>query len=164
MKIRSLSVKMLIGGCFLVLALGNINAQTLAPPGPDQEKSWDLSQLLGMTPPQAIEILGPPSEVYTLKVAEAIWQPVFYYPQQIYLFFQQNRVWQVRMDRRYGESFQGISMGMSRESVLTILGSPKTEDPGFLLYDLPYSSFPRRWRIILTEGKVSDIFIYRSDF
>ncbi|OHD12377.1 MAG: hypothetical protein A2Z96_02195 [Spirochaetes bacterium GWB1_48_6] len=127
-------------------------------------ETWDVTQLLGLTPPQAMEILGIPTEIYPLKVTETQWQPILYYPKNIYLFLHQNRVWQLRLDNRYTEAFQGIKMGMGKLEIVELMGPPLGEEETFLIYNLKYKNFPRRLRLILSEGKLTDIFVYRSDF
>lgn len=127
-------------------------------------QEWDPGSVLGQTPTEAITVLGPPREVLAQRVVEETWQPVFYYDKFLYLFWTRNRVWQVRLDRRYTEGFQGLTMGLGKAEVLNRLGPALQDTENELIYSLPYKSFPRRLRLVFTQGALTDAFFYRSDF
>ena len=92
-----------------------------AQPAPPVEE-LDLPSLVGLTLPEAYERFGAPLEVFSSRGAEP-WQDdvVFFYPANLYLFWFQNRVWQVRVDARFIGSFLNLAMGRSREEVLAAL-------------------------------------------
>ena len=93
------------------------------------------------------------------------WQDdvVFYYPQHLYLFWYQNRVWQVRLDQRYAGEFLGLKMGQSREAALAALGSPFKELSDSLVYQLEDRGYPVRARLYFENGLLRDAYCFRGD-
>jgi hypothetical protein len=90
---------------------------------------------------------------------------VFYYADNLYLFWFQNRVWQVRMDARYSGPVLGkISLGQSREEVVSELGLPFHSDDESIMYNLPPLGYPLRIRLFFEDSRLSDVYIYRGDF
>lgn len=127
-----------------------------------------LESLLGMTLAQAFTEFGPPEDVFPVRGQQA-WEDdvVFYYPDHTYLFWFKNRVWQVRADRRYTSQVLGVSMGEDQSSVNATLGTPFWSDSDseiFNIEDLAYRGYPIRARLFFTDGKLSDLYIYRADF
>jgi len=127
----------------------------------------DLSNLVGLTLPEAIERFGAPTEVFAARGAED-WQDdvVFFYPSHLYLFWNQNRVWQARVDERYSGSFlasRALAMGAGRTEVLTLLGPPMRELGDSLVYHLEDRGYPVRLRLYFREGLLADAYCYRGD-
>jgi hypothetical protein len=124
----------------------------------------DLPELVGLTLAEALERLGAPAEVSTVRGEEA-WQDdvVFFYPRHLYLFWYQNRVWQARLDDRYEGRFLGLGMGASRAEVLAALGSPMKELEGSLVYQLEDRGYPVRLRLYFEEERLVDAYCYRAD-
>lgn len=130
--------------------------------------SRQLDSLLGMTLAEAFREFGPPEEVFPVRGQQA-WEDdvVFYYPDHTYLFWFRNRVWQVRADRRYASEALGVRMGEGESSVNAKLGPPFWSDTAseiFNIADLASRGFPIRARLFFTDGKLSDLYIYRADF
>lgn len=127
----------------------------------------DLSGLVGLTPPEAFERFGAPAEVFAARGAEN-WQDdvVFFYPSHLYLFWNQNRVWQARVDERYSGSFlasRALAMGAGRTEVLALLGPPMRELGDSLVYHLEDRGYPVRLRLYFREGLLADAYCYRGD-
>jgi len=121
---------------------------------------------LGWTLFQAIEDLGSPNEVFPLR-GEQSWHDdvVFYYDSDhFYLFWWDNRVWQIRFDKRYTGLILGLSMGTARKDVLAALGTAFMETDKDVYYQLPDRGFPVRARLVFEKEKLVDVYIYRSDF
>ncbi len=89
---------------------------------------------------------------------------VYYYDSYVYLFWYDNRVWQVRLDKRYEGSLGGVFMGDPKEKVLELLGAPFYADGESIIYNLPDRGYPVRIRLFFEEDLLSDLYIYRSDF
>jgi hypothetical protein len=123
------------------------------------------SLALGMTPVQAIQSFGAPHSMY-IQPGPAEWQQdiVFYYSDHSYLYWFNNRVWQVRFDRRHGEPIFGISMASSLSRVRNQLGEPLFESESELIYPVVERGFPLRARFIFEDTRLIEVFIYRSDF
>ncbi len=142
----------------LLLALAASSAQA------QDVQSLDLPALVGLTPAEALERLGAPAEVSAVRGEEA-WQDdvVFFYPQHLYLFWYQNRVWQVRLDALYQGGFLGLAMGASRSAVRQALGAPMKELEDSVVYQLEERGYPVRLRLYFEEERLVDLYCYRGD-
>jgi len=140
----------------LLLAASSAPAQTV--------EGEELPELVGLTLAESLERLGAPAEVFALRGEEA-WQDdvVFFYPQHLYLFWYQNRVWQVRLDAGYEGRFLGLGMGSRRAEVLAALGSPMKELPDSLIYQLEDRGYPVRLRLYFEEERLVDAYCFRAD-
>lgn len=128
--------------------------------------SRDLPSLLGLTLTQAFTEFAPPEEVFPLRGAAA-WQDdvVFYYPDHSYLFWFRDRVWQVRVDRRFDlPVLGGITIGSSIADVESILGTPFHTGEHSLIFILPDQGYPVRARLFFENDKLIDLYVYRGDF
>ncbi|MCL2792981.1 MAG: hypothetical protein FWD87_07800 [Spirochaetaceae bacterium] len=129
--------------------------------------------LLGLTPAEVIAQLGAPGFVYPLR-GSAHWQDnvIFYYDSNhLYLFFFDNRVWQVRYDHRSRDMLIGITPGMAKTTVREILGTPYYSGDNEDIFlnpagiTRPRRGFPIRLRLIYDQNNnLYDIYLYRGDF
>jgi hypothetical protein len=125
----------------------------------------DLGRFIGMQPQEAIAELGAPAEIFTLRGEEAGEDDVvFYYPRHLYLFWFDNRVWQVRLDRRYNGEIRGLKMGVPRREVLSVLGIPLAELEDSLVYELSDRGYPVRLRLFFGSDGLNDVYCYRGDY
>lgn len=123
-------------------------------------------EAIGLTLEQAITTFGYPDSMYVYRGEEA-WQDdvVFYYPNHLYLFWYNDRVWQLRLDNRYTAPFLGLSMGDTREKVTEVLGSPLGAEENWEVYQMVSDGFSIRARIFYSEdGVINDVYIYRGDY
>jgi hypothetical protein len=120
----------------------------------------DPAQIVGLTLESVYARYGVPESVYAVRGAEE-WQDdvVFVYQDRdLYVF--RDRVWQVGL-----KSALGISLGDSAGMAFLMLGEGVQSFDGRLIYSLPSRSWPLQLRLDLDEaGKVTAIYIYRSDF
>jgi hypothetical protein len=125
----------------------------------------ELVTVIGMDVKAAWKNFGIPQEVYPLR-GEQEWHDdvVFYYPNHMYLYLYQNRVWQLRLDERYKDGFLNLKMGASKESLLTALGKPLTEIDDSYIFNLTDLGYPIRLRAVFKNEKLSDAYLYRADF
>jgi len=128
-------------------------------------EDFDPTRFVGLDLPSAYAALGAPQEVFSFRGAQASQDNVvFYYPGFLYLFWYQNRVWQVRVDRRFARTVFGLSLGMSAEDVgLTVLRSVVPMGDS-LYFDIDDGRYPLRVRLVIAGGVLSDLYVYRSDF
>jgi hypothetical protein len=125
----------------------------------------DSAPFLGLGLASAMERCGTPASVGVLRGEEA-WQDdvVFSYAAGYSLFWVGDKLWQIRFGKGYAGSVYGLFIGDSPEKVYSILGAPYYQGEGALVYRLPYRSYPVRLRLVVTEGAVSDFYLYRADF
>lgn len=125
----------------------------------------DPYEILGQRPAESFDLLGSPAEVYTYRNARPEEDNVvFYFKNHIYLFFFQNRVWQVRADFRFEGNIYGLTMGSGIEKAEEILGPPFSIVENSRIYSLPYKAYPVRARLIFKDNILTDLYIYRSDY
>jgi hypothetical protein len=145
---------------------GHIEAN-LGPDGAFLSPPLDLDTAddLGLVLSEAVDRFGLPQKMYPLRGEEA-WQDdvVFFYPDYRYLYWFQDRVWQLRFDHRYEGAVGGARPGMNREELQDLLGIAHYQDDANLYYDLVDRGFPVRARFFFRDGILYDIYVYRSDF
>ena len=125
----------------------------------------DPTQLIGMDIRTALQTLGAPQQMFTVRgVDESEDNVVFFYPDFTYLFWYKDRVWQVRYDRRSAATVLGITLGMTREQVHAANPTPMTSAGDSLYFDLQSAPYPLRVRLVFTASILSDLYLYRSDF
>jgi hypothetical protein len=125
----------------------------------------DISRYLGMEPQEAIAELGAPAEIFSLRGESADEDDVvFYYSRHLYLFWFRNRVWQVRLDRRYAGAILGLKMKAERREVLEVLGSPLAELEDSLIFQIEDRGYPVRLRLFFHEDTLVDVYCYRGDY
>lgn len=136
-----------------------------APPESPAILPDDAAPLLGFRLGEAYARLGVPAAVGAHRGAEA-WQDdvVFSYLGGYSLFWFGDRLWQLRFTPGYSGSVYGLFLGDSADKVYSLLGTPFYEADSSLVYRLPYRGFPVRLRVVLAEGKVADLYLYRADF
>jgi opacity protein-like surface antigen len=125
----------------------------------------DPTGLIGMDPAQAFAALGAPREIFAWRGAEPAEDDiVFFYPDFRYVFWFQSRVWQVRFDRRYEGTVLGFSIGMD-DAEAQARGAGKLQEAGDSLYlAIDTGPFPVRVRLAMVDHRISDIYVYRSDW
>jgi hypothetical protein len=127
----------------------------------------DPADLIGMDPPAAFAALGAPQEIFAWRGTEpAEDNVVFFYPDFRYLFWFGCRVWQVRYDSRFVGTVMGFAIGMGRaEAEAVTVGKGMLQESGGSLYlAVDTGRFPVRLRLAMVEGRVADIYVYRSDW
>jgi hypothetical protein len=148
----------------LLAALGPVPAGWAQEPA---RQELDLPALVGLTLPEALARFGAPEQVFAARGEES-WQDdvVFYYPDHLYLFWYQSRVWQVRVDELHAGGFlasRALAMGARREEVLGLLGPPMRELDESLVYHLEDRGYPVRLRLYFRDGRLADAYCYRGD-
>ena len=132
--------------------------------GLSAQEALDLPALIGLTLEEAYTNLGVPAEVYALRGSEPGQDDVvFYYPDHLYLFWFQNRVWQVRVDSRFTGQVFSLSMRASRQQVLEVMGRPIAEFRDSLVFHIEDRGYPIQTRLYFNEGGLVDVYCFRGD-
>jgi hypothetical protein len=128
------------------------------------QENGDLPALIGLTLEEVHQNLGVPVEVYALRGQEPEQDDVvFYYPSHLYLFWFENRVWQVRADSRFSGQVFALSMGASRQQVIAALGRPILEFSDSLVFHIEDRGYPIQARLYFDEGGLTDVYCFRGD-
>ena len=152
-----MSRTLVVVAALLALAAG------AAPAGPAEPCS--PTELIGMDPAQAFAALGAPAGIFTQRGTVANEDDVvFFYPDFRYVFWFGNRVWQVSCDRRYAGSVLGFSIGIGRAEAEAAAPGRLQESGGSLFLSVDTGRFPLRVRLAMADGRVTDIYVYRSDW
>ncbi|MGA2764627.1 MAG: hypothetical protein ABSG17_14825 [Spirochaetia bacterium] len=126
---------------------------------------FDPTQYIGLDLKSALETLGTPQEVFSLRGPDENQDDVvFYYPDFLYLFWYRNRVWQVRCDRRFARPLLGVALGMPREVIQRTSPHQLIANGDSLYFDMDDGKYPLRVRMVFANDALSDIYVYRSDF
>jgi hypothetical protein len=134
---------------------------TLAPAILDD----DPAPLLGIGLGESFSKFGAPSSVFALRGTEA-WQDdvAFVYGTGYTLFMYGDRLWQLRFAKPYAGSIYGLFLADGSDKALSILGQPYESGPGFLVYRMPFKSYPVRLKLALQDDRIVDAYLYRADF
>jgi len=124
-----------------------------------------LSRYLGLSLAEILQELGPPDSLASSRGTEA-WQDsvIFYYSDHSYIYWWQDRVWQLRLDKRHSEDIAGIRMGMDTKTVLDRLGPPRERSEKILRWTLPDQGYPVELLLYFDKDQLSDLYIRRADF
>jgi hypothetical protein len=125
----------------------------------------DPAPLLGLGLPESLARFGSPASVGAIR-GEAPWQDdvAFVYSAGYTLFLYGDRLWQLRFAKPYAGSIYGLFLGDGSDKALSILGQPYESGPGFLVYRMPYKSYPVRLRLVLQDDRITDAYLFRADF
>jgi hypothetical protein len=125
----------------------------------------DAAPLLGSSLGDLFARFGAPASVYTVR-GDAAWQDdvAFAFQAGYTLFLYGDRLWQLRFTKPYAGSVYGLFIGDGSDKALSTLGQPYESGPGYLLYRMPYKSYPVRLRLVLQEDRIADAYLFRADF
>lgn len=125
----------------------------------------DPAALLGLSLGEAFARFGAPASVMPVR-GDAEWQDdvAFVYGNGYTLFMFGDRLWQLRFAKPYLGSIYGIFLGDGSDKALSVLGQPYDNGPGFLLFRMPFKSYPVRLRLALQDDRIVDAYLFRADF
>jgi len=122
-------------------------------------QSEDPAELIGMTLLELYQNYGVPKLVYAVR-GVAAWQDdvVFVYDNAEFFIFGA-RVWQLKVSSVYN-----IKNGDTKAAVTKVLGEGRLFE-GYTLFQQPGKAWPIMLRVNWdSSGRVSGLYIYRSDF
>jgi len=118
-----------------------------------------------MIPVEVIKEFGSPNYVFTQRGERAEEDDViFFYDNRVYLYFNQNRVWQIRADSKYEGSILKLKLGDDKSVVNELLGEPHEIKDNSYIYRRPDRGFPLILRLYFLGDKLNDIYLYRGDY
>jgi hypothetical protein len=102
---------------------------------------------------------GVPKEVHAAR-GDADWQDdvVFVYNDWDFYIYR-DRVWQIGLKSGYG-----MKIGDAKAVAILLLADKARDEGDYLLYPLTGGALPVSLRVNFTVGKISGIFVYRTDF
>jgi hypothetical protein len=125
-----------------------------------QENETNPASLIGLTLEDLLSRYGTPESVYAVRGTQE-WQDdvVFVYPaMDCYLY--KDRVWQISLQAAFG-----LSVGDRRELIPLVFGEGIRDFDTYALFPISGHAWPLNLRLnIDRNGKITRIFIYRSDF
>jgi hypothetical protein len=146
--------------CFLLAVMLPAQTNPGAPGSGVSGTLQDPVQLIGLSLEALISRCGPPQSVYAVRGIEEWQDDVVFVYNDWDLYIYRDRVWQLGL-----KSVYGISLGAPQGVAPLVLGEAVRSFEGYLLYTLPSRSWPLQMRMNLDDrGRVSAIYIYRSDF
>lgn len=126
---------------------------------------FTLDQYIGLTPAEVLDTFGPPDYLYSERgQREEEDDIVFFYNTRLYIYFNQNRVWQLRVDKEYSMDVLDIKIGDSLKVVKDFLGEPYKEYEDSSVYRRPDAGYPLFLRIYYIDNMVNDIYLFRGDY
>jgi len=124
-----------------------------------EDRNEEPFSYVGMKLEDMLKRFGTPQAVYVSRGDEH-WQDdvVFAYGEGDFYVYR-DRVWQVGI-----KSVFGIKTGDVKAVSLLVLGETVLDEGDYLLYRVPGGGWPVSLRINFSAGKVSAIFVYRTDY
>ena len=147
---------------FILFSIPNIFAQEKNIP----PLAEDFTDHLGWTFDKVLEKYGSPMNIFVQRgQSPDLDTVVFYYTGHLYLFWFNDRVWQVRVDEHWEGEVDAVRMGMDRSEIERLWGSPLNPEDENPTWTLPQKGFPSRIQLFFNSGKrLIDLYVYRSDW
>jgi hypothetical protein len=114
---------------------------------------------IGLSLEDLVLRFGVPKTVHAARGDEA-WQGdvVFVYG-ELDFYIYRDRVWQIGLKSGYG-----MKIGDVKAAALLVLADKAQDRGDYLLYPLTGGAWPLSLRVNFNAGKISGMFVYRTDF
>jgi hypothetical protein len=131
----------------------------VGPPLWSQSLNDDIISNIGLKLEDLLTRFGTPKAVQAARGDED-WQDdvVFVYNEWDFYIYR-DRVWQIGIKSGYG-----VKIGDAKAAVLLALSDKARDEGDYLLYPIAGGAWPLSLRINFTAGKISGMFVYRTDF
>jgi len=124
-----------------------------------ESQNDEITPIIGLNIEELFQRFGAPQKVLAAR-GEENWQDdvVFVYAdKELYIF--RDRVWQIGLKSGYG-----VKTGDPKAAAVLAF-SDKAQDQGdYLIYPLSGGAWPMALRVNFSAGKISGMFVYRTDF
>jgi len=119
----------------------------------------EIISIIGLKLEDLFSRFGAPRTVYAARGNED-WQDdvVFVYSDWDFYIYR-DRVWQIGLKSGYG-----MKIGDAKTAALNALAGKAQDEGDYLLYQLAGGAWPLSLRVNFTAGRISGIFVYRTDF
>jgi len=119
----------------------------------------ELASIIGINLEDMIERFGAPQKVLPARGIED-WQDdvVFVYADRDYYVYR-DRVWQIGLKSGYG-----VKTGDAKAAALLVFADKAQDKGDYLLYPITGGAWPLSLRVNFNAGKISGMFVYRTDF
>lgn len=154
-------------------AAGEASAETGAPETAAAEQAElplsavegrQLIPYIGSDPQKAFTAFGIPVSLNVLRGEEpSLDDVVSVHDAGVYLFWFRDRVWQIGFGSYFTGTFEGVKIGMKEADLTAKLGKPLLRDEKMIVYEIFHREFPVSMRFVIEQGKVSEMYLYRSD-
>ena len=137
----------------LLIAIPQIWAQQGA------SQNDDVVSNIGLSLEDLFLRFGAPRTVHASR-GDADWQDdvVFSYGERDFYIYR-DRVWQIGLKSGYG-----MKTGDAKAAALLALGDKAQDRGDYLLYPVTGGAWPMALRVNFNAGRISGIFVYRTDF
>lgn len=126
---------------------------------------FSIDNYIGYTPKEIVTELNAPDYVLSQRGDRPEEDDViFFYNNRLYIYFNENRVWQMRVDEQFSASVLNVKIGDKRSVVKEILGEPLEERENSYIYRRPDKGYPVILRVYFSGDIVNDIYLYRGDY
>lgn len=123
-----------------------------------------LIPYIGSDPQKAFTAFGIPVSLNVLRGEEpSLDDVVSVHDAGVYLFWFRDRVWQIGFGSYFTGTFEGVKIGMKEADLTAKLGKPLLRDEKMIVYEIFHREFPVSMRFVIEQGKVSEMYLYRSD-
>ena len=123
-----------------------------------------LIPYIGSDPQKAFTAFGIPVSLNVLRGTEpSLDDVVSVHEAGVYLFWFRDRVWQIGFGSYFTGTFEGVKIGMKEADLTAKLGKPLLRDEKMIVYEIFHREFPVSMRFVIEQGKVSEMYLYRSD-
>ena len=123
-----------------------------------------LIPYIGSDPQKAFTAFGIPVSLNVLRGTEpSLDDVVSVHEAGVYLFWYRDRVWQIGFGSYFTGTFEGVKIGMKEADLTAKLGKPLLRDEKMIVYEIFHREFPVSMRFVIEQGKVSEMYLYRSD-
>jgi hypothetical protein len=128
-------------------------------PQQDTSRNDDIISNIGLKLEDLFLRFGAPKTVHAARGDEDWQDDVIFVYNDWDFYIYRDRVWQIGLRSGYG-----VKTGDAKAAALLAFADKAQDKGDYLLYPITGGAWPLSLRINFTAGKISGIFVYRTDF